>query len=45
MFVLDFYDENTKTFCRGFAAIYNFYISLSRSDVSKNSDAGEHVGV
>ena len=35
-----FYDENTKTFCRRFAAIYNYYIAIYRSDVSEHSDFG-----
>ena len=40
-----FYDDRTKTFCRGFSAIYNFYIVIFRSNVIEYIDAGEHMVV
>ena len=45
MFVLVFYYDKAKTFCRGFYAIENLYITLYSSDAIKHCDVGEHVGV
>ena len=39
----EFYDENTKTFCRGLALVDNFYDELYSSDVSEHIDVSEHV--
>ena len=35
----------SKTFCRSFDDIENFYIKLYRSDVRNKFDVGEHMGV
>ena len=39
-----FYDDKTKTFCRGFSDIYNLYIVLHWYNVSEHSGVGEHMG-
>ena len=45
MFVLEFYHDNTKTFCRVFSAIENLHITLYRYDVGENRDVGERMSV
>ena len=45
MFFFNYYDDKSKTFYRGFAAIDNLYITLYRSDVSEYFDVVEHMEV
>ena len=39
---MEFCDEKTHNFIRGFSDIYNLYIELYGSDVSEHSDVCEH---
>ena len=39
------YDEESKTSCREFSAIYNLYVALYMSYVNKHIDVCEHVRV